>query len=52
MRQGKLTPEEADEHPQRSIITRALGPEAGVEVDTLTLAGARRRRLPDLLATA
>ena len=34
VRQGKLTPEEADEHPQRSIITRALGPEAGVEVDT------------------
>ena len=29
VRQGKLTPEEADEHPQRSIITRALGAEAG-----------------------
>ena len=26
-RQGKLTTEEAEEHPQRSIITRALGPE-------------------------
>jgi PPM family protein phosphatase len=36
-RQGKLTEEEADEHPQRSIITRALGPEAHVEVDTRTL---------------
>jgi PPM family protein phosphatase len=35
-RQGRLTPEEADEHPQRSIITRALGPEEGVEVDTRT----------------
>ncbi|HEU4656752.1 MAG TPA: Stp1/IreP family PP2C-type Ser/Thr phosphatase [Capillimicrobium sp.] len=35
-RQGKLTDEEADEHPQRSIITRALGPEPAVEVDTLT----------------
>jgi protein phosphatase len=34
IRQGKLTPEEAEEHPQRSIITRALGPEATVEVDT------------------
>ena len=34
MRQGKLTAEEADEHPQRSIITRALGPEPDVEVDT------------------
>ncbi|HEY5044787.1 MAG TPA: Stp1/IreP family PP2C-type Ser/Thr phosphatase [Solirubrobacteraceae bacterium] len=34
MRQGKLTPEEASEHPQRSVITRALGPEATVEIDT------------------
>jgi PPM family protein phosphatase len=34
IRQGRLTPEEAEEHPQRSIITRALGPEAHVEVDT------------------
>jgi len=36
VREGKLTPEEADVHPQRSIITRALGPEAEVEVDRLT----------------
>jgi protein phosphatase len=35
-RQGRLTDEEAEAHPQRSIITRALGPEAEVEVDTLT----------------
>jgi serine/threonine protein phosphatase PrpC len=35
-RQGKLTEEEADEHPQRSIITRALGPEPAVLVDTRT----------------
>lgn len=34
IREGRLTPEEADEHPQRSIITRALGPEETVEVDT------------------
>jgi PPM family protein phosphatase len=34
MRQGKLTPEEAVEHPQRSVITRALGPEPEVQVDT------------------
>lgn len=33
-RQGKLTAEEAEEHPQRSIITRALGPEPEVLVDT------------------
>jgi protein phosphatase len=36
VRQGKLTPEEADEHPQRSIITRALGAEPGVEADSRT----------------
>ncbi|HYV15201.1 MAG TPA: Stp1/IreP family PP2C-type Ser/Thr phosphatase [Conexibacter sp.] len=36
VRRGKLTEEEAAEHPQRSIITRALGPEPDVEVDTLT----------------
>jgi serine/threonine protein phosphatase PrpC len=34
IRQGKLTAEEAAEHPQRSVITRALGPEAEVEIDT------------------
>jgi serine/threonine protein phosphatase PrpC len=31
---GEITDDEALEHPQRSIITRALGPEAVVEVDT------------------
>lgn len=36
VRGGKLTQEEAKDHPQRSIITRALGPEAEVEVDTWT----------------
>ena len=35
---GKLTEEEAAEHPQRSIITRALGPEPDVQVDTLSQA--------------
>jgi len=34
VRRGKLTEEQAAEHPQRSIITRALGPEPTVEVDT------------------
>ena len=34
VRRGKLTEEEAAEHPQRSIITRALGPEPDVDVDT------------------
>jgi PPM family protein phosphatase len=35
-RRGQLTPEEAEDHPQRSIITRALGPERDVEVDVHT----------------
>jgi PPM family protein phosphatase len=39
VRRGKLTEEEAAEHPQRSIITRALGPEPEVEVDTRTYRG-------------
>jgi protein phosphatase len=39
VRQGRLTPEEAEDHPQRSIITRALGPEPEVEVDTRTHRG-------------
>jgi protein phosphatase len=36
VRQGKLTEAQAAEHPQRSIITRALGPEPTVDVDTWT----------------
>jgi PPM family protein phosphatase len=35
-REGRLTSEEAEEHPQRSIITRALGPEPEVELDVHT----------------
>jgi serine/threonine protein phosphatase PrpC len=38
-RSGQISPEAAEHHPQRSIITRALGPEPDVEVDTYTLAG-------------
>src|SRR4051794_1467182 len=37
VRQGKLTPEQAEKHPQRSVITRALGPEGDVEVDTFRI---------------
>jgi serine/threonine protein phosphatase PrpC len=33
VRNGKLTEEQAESHPQRSVITRALGPEASVQVD-------------------
>ncbi len=36
LREGKLTDQEAFEHPQRSIITRALGQEPVVEIDTWT----------------
>jgi protein phosphatase len=39
MRQGRLTPEEAVEHPQRSVITRALGPETTVEIDSRSYQG-------------
>src|SRR5688500_2671057 len=38
-RSGQITAEAAEHHPQRSIITRALGPEPDVEVDTSTVAG-------------
>jgi PPM family protein phosphatase len=38
-RSGQITPEAAEHHPQRSIITRALGPEPDVQVDTYTLSG-------------
>jgi serine/threonine protein phosphatase PrpC len=34
VRQGKITPQQAVDHPQRSVITRALGPEPAVEIDT------------------
>ena len=38
MRSGKLSPEEAEIHPQRSVITRALGTDPDVDVDTFTIA--------------
>jgi PPM family protein phosphatase len=34
---GKLTEEQAETHPQRSVITRALGTEPDVDVDTFTV---------------
>jgi PPM family protein phosphatase len=37
VRSGKLTPEEAETHPQRSVITRALGTDADVDVDTFSI---------------
>lgn len=38
VRSGRLTPQEAEQHPHRSVITRALGTEADVEVDTFSVA--------------
>lgn len=37
VRSGRITPEEADAHPQRSVITRALGTDQEVDVDTFTV---------------
>ncbi|HEX7254333.1 MAG TPA: Stp1/IreP family PP2C-type Ser/Thr phosphatase [Gaiellaceae bacterium] len=37
VRSGKLTPEEAEAHPQRSVITRAVGTEPDVDVDTFDI---------------
>jgi protein phosphatase len=34
VRSGRLSPEEADTHPQRSVITRVLGTDPEVDVDT------------------
>jgi PPM family protein phosphatase len=39
VRGGKLSAEEAEHHPQRSVITRALGTDPDVDVDTFTVAG-------------
>jgi PPM family protein phosphatase len=36
-RKGQITDAQAEDHPQRSIITRALGPEPEVEVDLQTV---------------
>jgi protein phosphatase len=37
MKSGKLSPEEAETHPQRSVITRALGTDPDVDVDHFTV---------------
>ena len=38
-RSGRISPEDAVDHPSRSVITRALGPEPDVEVDAHTHSG-------------
>ena len=37
VREGRLTPEQAEAHPQRAIVTRALGVDADVDVDVYTV---------------
>jgi protein phosphatase len=39
LKSGKLSPEEAETHPQRSVITRAVGTDPDVDVDTLVIEG-------------
>ena len=36
VRRGELSPEEAEVHPQRSVITRALGTDPSVDVDAFS----------------
>ena len=49
---GHLTEEEAVSHPQRSVITRVLGAEPNVQVDTFYDRRRRRRRRACCAATA
>jgi PPM family protein phosphatase len=37
VRSGKLSPEDAELHPQRSVVTRALGTDPTVDVDTFVV---------------
>ena len=37
LKSGKLSPEEAEIHPQRSVITRAVGTDPDVDVDAFTI---------------
>jgi serine/threonine protein phosphatase PrpC len=38
VRRGELSPQEAEVHPQRSVITRALGTDPKVDIDTFSVA--------------
>ena len=40
VRRGELSPAEAEVHPQRSVITRALGTDPDVDIDTFSVAAA------------
>ncbi len=41
VRRGALTPEEAERHPQKNIITRTVGTEPALAVDTWTIEAAQ-----------
>jgi PPM family protein phosphatase len=41
VRSGRLSPEEAEGHPQRSVVTRALGTDPDVDVDTFSIEAKR-----------
>lgn len=45
VKEGRLTEEEAENHPQRSVITRALGVDSEVEVDLFSVDVAAGDRL-------
>lgn len=45
VREGRITPDEADVHPQRNVLTRALGVEALVVVDAWLLTPCEGDRL-------
>jgi protein phosphatase len=54
VREGRLTPEQAESHPQRAIVTRALGVNDDVDVDVYTIeveAGDRLMLCSDGLTT-
>ena len=52
VRAGRLSTEEAEQHPHRSVITRAVGTEPTVEVETLTVAVEPGDLYPGLLRRA
>jgi len=45
VREGRLTPEQAESHPQRNIVTRALGLDEPVQVDVYPLDVAQGDRI-------
>lgn len=45
IRQGGLTPDDAEKHPQRHMLTKALGTEAEIEADFATIDLAKVRQI-------